>query len=81
MNKGYNVFFICGCIFVRDLVEGLRRVTDERVLAIVFCLQDSFVLVDLVEVDLEKVNSKGERPFLGNMLHNISSRLRQKVIL
>ena len=70
-----------GCIFVRDLVEVLRRVTNERVLPIVFCLRDFFLLVDLVEVDLEKVNSKGERPFLGNRLHNRGSRLRKKVIL
>ena len=81
MNKGYNVFFRYGCIYVWDLDEGSRRVTDERVLAIVICLQDSFLLVALVEVNLEKMNSKGERPFIGNMLPIIGSRLRKKVIL
>ena len=73
--------FRYGCIYVWDLAEGSRRVTNERVLAIVFCLQDSFLLVALVEVDLEKVNSKCERPFLGNKLHIIGSRLMKKVIL
>ena len=48
--------FSYGCISVWDLAEGSRRVTSERVLAIVLCLQDSFILVALVEVYLVKVN-------------------------
>ena len=80
-TKGIMLLFRYGCISVWDLAKGLRRVTDERVLAIVFYLHDSFLLLALVEVDLEKVKSKGERPFLGNMLHIIGSRLRKKVIL
>ena len=80
LNKGYNYFLIW---LYFCLGSGWKFKEGDRIKGYGYCFLFTRILPSdgLGGGGLGKSEFKGERPFLGNMLHIIGSRLRQKVIL